>query len=265
MDSDDKGNPQIPEIKYSVNLEQKEGKIWQAFALISPTFEEPWPCESSFILCHGSMHQEFPTKFRVVVAFHHQQECSQHQLEEMLRQALASLFAGISHCVWKLPGIFPNCVVFALSVIHNQPFSIRAGAPCRIRTCFPFSSKILDLFFVFIQSLLLLSTLLTSSSVLSSLKKSLISSSHIFFGFPTAQKVLYFRHVQGSILLLSLPIFLPVKMQFSSLISISLFCVFIRSIASSVLLFMKSIQSSSSISAVSISSLVFFMKEMSLS
>ena len=38
--SDDKGNPQIPEIKYNVNHKQKEGKVWQALVLISPAFVE---------------------------------------------------------------------------------------------------------------------------------------------------------------------------------------------------------------------------------
>ena len=40
VNSDDKGNPQIPEIKYNVNLKQKEGKVWQALVLISPAFVE---------------------------------------------------------------------------------------------------------------------------------------------------------------------------------------------------------------------------------
>ena len=72
-----------------------------------------------------------------------------------------------------------------------------------------------------------------------------------------------------------LPIFRPVAMRFSSPISISFICefliqqwivvVFICSMASSVLLFMYSIQSSSSITAVSISSSVSLMKEMLLS
>ena len=40
MNSDDKWDPQIPEIKYNVNLKQKEGKVWQALVLISPAFVE---------------------------------------------------------------------------------------------------------------------------------------------------------------------------------------------------------------------------------
>ena len=35
VNSDDKGDPQIPDIKYNVNLKQKEGKMWQALVLIS--------------------------------------------------------------------------------------------------------------------------------------------------------------------------------------------------------------------------------------
>ena len=38
MNSDDKGNPQIPEIKYNVNMRRKEGQVWQALVLISPAF-----------------------------------------------------------------------------------------------------------------------------------------------------------------------------------------------------------------------------------
>ena len=40
MNSDDKGNPQTPEIKCNVNLKQKEGKVWQALVFISPVFVE---------------------------------------------------------------------------------------------------------------------------------------------------------------------------------------------------------------------------------
>ena len=36
MNLDDKENPQIPEIKYNMNLEQKEGKVWQALVLMDP-------------------------------------------------------------------------------------------------------------------------------------------------------------------------------------------------------------------------------------
>ena len=40
MNSDDTWNPQIPEIKYDVNLEQKERKMWQALVLFSPAFAQ---------------------------------------------------------------------------------------------------------------------------------------------------------------------------------------------------------------------------------
>ena len=40
MDSDDKGDLQIPEIKYNVDLKQQEGKVRQALVLISPAFVE---------------------------------------------------------------------------------------------------------------------------------------------------------------------------------------------------------------------------------
>ena len=57
------------------------------------------------------------TKFRIVVALHHQQECFQYLRESMLHQGLANSFA--SHCVWRLSGIFPDCIVTA-SKCHTQ-------------------------------------------------------------------------------------------------------------------------------------------------
>ena len=108
MNSYEKGNPQIPQIKYNVHLEQKEGKVWQALVLISPTFVDPWSCESSFVLCPRSVRQEFLDHLR-----------------------LLAISREVLH-------------VHASSVIHDQPFSFRAGALCRevllprLRTCFPF-------------------------------------------------------------------------------------------------------------------------------
>ena len=90
-------------------------------------------------------------KFRIIVASLHQQECTQHQREDMLRQALAELLASNRLSVWKLPGICPDCVVSTSGVIRNQSFSFYAGVLCRVvllprlRTCFPFSSNLLDL------------------------------------------------------------------------------------------------------------------------
>ena len=62
MNSDDKvrswlWNPQIPEIKYNFNLQQKEEKVWQALVLNS---------QSNFVFCSGSMRQEFPDYLRLL-------------------------------------------------------------------------------------------------------------------------------------------------------------------------------------------------------
>ena len=91
------------------------------------------------------------TKFRIVVALHHQQECSQHLREGMRHKALANFFASISRGVWKLSGIFPDCIVSAPGAIRNPPCSFCAGVLCRevlltrLRTCFPLCSNIIDL------------------------------------------------------------------------------------------------------------------------
>ena len=81
-----------------------------------------------------------------------------------------------------------------------------------------------------------------------------MSSSHLLLGLPIALLVLYFE--------------LPVSISFfyescSNIDRIFVFSIF--SMASSMLLFMYSIQSSSSITVVSISSAVSFSKEIPLS
>ena len=40
MNSDDKWNPQIPDFKYIVNFQQKEGKVWQTLVLTNTAFVE---------------------------------------------------------------------------------------------------------------------------------------------------------------------------------------------------------------------------------
>ena len=51
MNSDDMENP----------------NVWQALVLLSPTFVvDPWSCESTFLLCPGSMRQEFLDHLRLL-------------------------------------------------------------------------------------------------------------------------------------------------------------------------------------------------------
>ena len=109
----------------------------------------------------------------------------------------------------------------------------------------------------------------------SSLKNSLISSSHLLLGLPNALYVLYLEMSSG-FHSAALTIHLSVGRDaiLSAILHFCLLCVLIQhrifassilSMTSPVLLFMYSIQSSPSISVVSISSSVSLLKDMSLS
>ena len=134
MNSYEKGNPQIPEIKYNVHLEQKEGKVWQALVLISPTFVDPWSCESSSVLCPRSVRQEFLDHLRLLAI---SREVLHHSMPLTILHEVQDRCCAGSQAV-KLS------VIHVSGVIHDQPFSFRAGALCRevllprLRTCFPF-------------------------------------------------------------------------------------------------------------------------------
>ena len=140
---------------------------------------------------------------------------------------------------------------------------------------FPLLSIFLDLLQLLSKCRCFFLSLLFVSSVSSGLTKSFISSSHLLFGRPTVLFVWYLvlrpgfhfaaffvHHSSGNDAILT------AKRHFILLCASTqhgFFAVFMLSTATDVLLLTYSIQSSSSISPVSISSSVSFVQEMSLS
>ena len=234
MNSDDKTNPQIPKIKYNVNLKQKRRKsVTSSCAHQSglrknlglarvASYSVQDPCVRNFwiiFVCWQSLAKFFTTscrwqpftKFRIVVALHHPQECSQHQREDMLHQALANLFASISHCVWKLASFptasYPRQVSYT---INRSPSAlVSCAGRCCCRDCELFFSNILD--FSCLDPFIIVS----------------FDVAYVIFGSFRYEEVIDFIFPS---FLWSYHSFLLVKMSFSSLISISFFCVFGSSI-----------------------------------
>ena len=174
MNSDDKGDPQIPEIKYNVKLKQQEEKVWQALVLISPAFVESLVLREQ-LRTLSKIHASRVSGSSSSVGNLSRSSSPLHAADSPSRSSgsllccitsksarntcvkvcstklLPIFFASISHCVWRLSGIFSGCIVPASGVIHNQVFSFCAGVQCqevllpRLRTCFPCSSNLLDL------------------------------------------------------------------------------------------------------------------------
>ena len=267
-------NPQIPVIEHTVNLKQKDGKMRKALVLLSLSFTGTFVFReqlralswmSSISKSPWNLWRSSGSMFRCFINI---KECSQPSMM-MCTVNLAKLLANNIHCLTSVPtescprqvsctfkrsrstlvSCAGSCCCFRCELVFNflptllifrcfDPFIIVSfNIACLIFGCFGFE-EVIDFIF------------------------------HLFFGLPTALCVLYFVLSSG---------FHPAAFitPFSSLISMSFFCVFWSSIG----LFCCFIRSwlhvcfSSCFQPIlllrecllSISSSASFMKEMSLS
>ena len=139
------------------------------------------------------------TNFWIIVSVLHHPRVLATQHEDVHRPAHAELLANSIHCIWdtawrrsRLSRIRVRCHAHS-TVLLLHWCSVPRRCCCRhCELVFHVLPTILIFRYLDPFITLYLSKLLVSSSVLSSLRKSLNSSSHLFFGLPTALYVLYF-------------------------------------------------------------------------